>query len=490
MIEESRAVAVIIRADGAHDLQDAGVPLIEFDFTETARAASAMPPISAGDTACVLFTSGSTGKPKGVVLQHRNLIHFATNARLPRLTATDRVAHISSVSFDAFHFETWCAFAVGAEVVVLDTLSVLLNGDLHRELRQRRISVMLMPSMALNHIIRDDREAFSSLRILCTGGDVILPSTCRELLESTFSGELHNLYGPTEASTACVSYHIKAVPQDADSVPIGIPFEGIEIRLLDENLKPVTTGTIGQIHISGASVASGYLGSAGMTSPPFRSDPWAPGSLMYATGDLARLSPDGLLEFQGRVDDQVKIRGYRVEPAEVERVVGSHQNVRQAAVLAVGSGQDQHLVALVLPHGSLSIRELREYAVGVLPGFMIPTAFVKLDHIPVNGNGKRDIGELRRIVEAQVRRHSEHVPPSDEVERYVADLWEELLSVEEVGATEDFFALGGNSLLAFRALQRIKREMGIDLSSRDILERSELRQIAALIRKRKESLTA
>lgn len=488
MLQYSRSKALVVEHETPGGSGVAGVPVIEFN-DETAESGLPVPQVlvSPDDTACVLFTSGSTGQPKAVVLEHRNVASFATNPALPSLERGDRMAHISNVSFDAFHYETWCALAGGAEIVVMDILPTLLSRDLRRELKQRRITAMLIPSMALNHIVREDREAFSGLRVLCTGGDVVLPETCRELAASGFAGDLCNLYGPTEASTACTIYHAEELPDDAERVPIGLPLDGTEILLLDADGRPVPDGVSGEIHISGPGVARGYLDRPDLTAERFRSDPNRPGGLIYATGDLALRRADGLLEFLGRVDRQVKIRGFRIEPGEIELALERHPSVREAVVLPVGSGQNQHLAALVVTNDKVSMSVLREHLTTAVPDYMVPAVMARISSIPVSEHGKRDMILLRNEAEAHARRREEYRAPNNDIEQYLATLWETLLSVEQIGVNEDFFALGGNSLQAFRVVQRVRKELGVRIEIRDVLENSELRNLAALIETRKET---
>ncbi|GIH26480.1 hypothetical protein Aph01nite_47900 [Acrocarpospora phusangensis] len=482
MLRNSGARLALVEPGGP-DATAGGLAAFPLDLDELRDDAPAAAPAAPGpgDAACVLFTSGSTGTPKAAVLEHRNLVFFAANPSLPRLTPEDRVGHVSSVSFDAFHYETWCAFAAGAEVVTLGTMPELIGGDVQRELRRTRVTAMLVPSMALNHIVREDRNAFAGLRVLCTGGDVIFPATCRDLLAGDFAGDLYNLYGPTEATTACAAHHVTHVPADAVSVPIGRPLAGAEILLLDEDLAEVPAGRPGQIYIGGPGLARGYQGGPELSARRFVT---VGGRRFYASGDLARRDGSGLLDFHGRADNQVKIRGYRVEPEEVERVLARHPEVRDAVVIATGGGQDRRLAAFVEPHRQLPPRNLREYAAGELPEFMVPASFIQLDRIPVNDHGKRDLGRLAELLDDQTRREDAWVSPRDEVERYLAGLWEELLSVERIGAADDFFARGGNSLLAFRMQQRIKRELEVPLGARDVLTHSELNRLADLIRTR------
>jgi len=488
MIADARVRAVVVERRHA---DQAGARVFELDLDSlTGGEHGSRLDHHAGDAAAVLFTSGSAGRPKAIVLEHGNLVHFARNAALPALGPGDRVGHVSSLSFDAFHFETWCAFAGGAEVVVLPTMPELIGTDLQRELRRRRITAMLVPSMAVNHVVREDRDAFSALRVLHTGGDVIAPAACRELLGGSFAGRFFNLYGPTEATTACTVHEITEVRADADSVPIGATLAGASVYVLDADHGPVEPGSVGELHVGGPGVARGYLGAPVLTAARFLPDPFcADGARMYATGDLVRHGAHGL-EYVGRADDQVKIRGYRLEPREVERAIGRHAGVREAAVVVAGRGQDRHLVALYVPYDSTSPRELRADAVANLPDFMVPSSFVRVDEIPANGHGKRDLDRLRDLAAAHLSRRARRVPPGDDVERYLVDLWEELLAAEEIGVTDDFFALGGNSLLAFRVRSRIGRELGVRLDPADVLTNSELGGLAALIRQRTRAVGA
>ncbi|WP_173161093.1 amino acid adenylation domain-containing protein [Phytohabitans suffuscus] len=492
MVRTSRCTAIVSSPDRAAAMAAVGPKVLAWTGDagiDAPLAAESSDPARPGDAACVLFTSGSSGRPKAVVLEHRNLVAFARNAAQPGLAPDDRTAQVSSVSWDPFHFETWCTLAAGAEVVVLPAIADLVAADLREQLRRHRITVMVAPTMVVNHVVREDRDAFSPLRLLITGGDVILPAACRELLSGTFTGRFINMYGPTETTTACTAYPVTEVAPDADSVPIGSPLADTAVYLLDGGLDEVAEGEAGEIHVGGLGVARGYLDQPALTAQRFLPDPFAPaGGRMYATGDRARWHEDGSLEFLGRTDDQVKIRGYRVEPREVERIVSRHPRVREVAVAVVGDDHDRRLVALVVVHNRVTPKSLREYVAGALPDFMVPAAFVEVPEIPANDNGKRDLQRLADFARHHLRRGENRVAPADDVEHYLATLWEELLAVEWIGATDDFFALGGNSLLAFRAQRRIRGDLLVDLDVREIIGTSELRALARLIHRRKDAV--
>jgi amino acid adenylation domain-containing protein len=439
--------------------------------------------------ACVLFTSGSSGTPKAIVLEHRNLSYFALNPALPRLEPEDRVAHVSSLSFDAFTFETWCTLAAGAQIIVLPPMPELIAGDPRRELHRQRITAMLAPTMAVNHIASEDPEAFSGLRILHTGGDVILPAACRDLLASSFRGSFHNLYGPTEGTTACTGHHVTTVDAEEVNVPIGQALAGADVYLLDGDRRPVGHGETGELFIGGAGVARGYLDQPGLTASRFLPDPFAVGGgRMYATGDLARRRDDGLLEFLGRIDDQVKIRGYRVEPREVERILDRVEGIRDVAVVVTGEGDGKQLVALVTGD-SPALPTLRLYATESMPEHLVPSAFAVVSEIPANAHGKRDAPRLLELARAELRRRRDAVSPRDEIERYLAGVWEQLLGAEDVGVHDDFFALGGNSLLAFRLRGRIRRDLNATIDVQDVLTTTVLGDLAELLKGRMAAST-
>lgn len=441
-----------------------------------------LPEISSRDAACVLFTSGSTGIPKGVVVEHHNLVGFAVNPALPELSPADRVAQIANVSFDTFHWELWSSFWASAEIVMMPSVPDLVKGDPGRELRRRRITALLSPTMAFNHIAAEDADVFSSLRVLQTGGDVVRPAACRDVLASRFKGQLVNLYGPTEGTTAATAHLITAVAPDATSVPIGRGLAGVELRVLNAWMQRVPQGTAGELHIGGAGVTRGYLHDPARTAERFLPDPFGPpGSVMYATGDLVSEGPDGVLDYLGRNDDQVKIRGYRVEPREVERSLITCTGVLDAAVLPQGDGHDKRLVAFLVLQGGLTIPEVRTYAQATLPDYQVPAEFIEVPEIQATPHGKRDTAALLVHLADRDRRRTDYVAPRTDNELYLASVWEELLGIERISVHDDFFELGGNSMLSFRMSRRINRDRGTRVGLEDVLGNTVLTDMALAV---------
>jgi amino acid adenylation domain-containing protein len=479
MLQTSRPTAVLTQADWAERVAHLPLCLVEYDDA-TAPAAGALPECDGADAASLLYTSGSAGTPKAIVLEHRNLVSFAGTPSLPPLTVDDRVGQISSLSFDAFNYELWSTVAAGAELVMLPAVPELIANDVRRTLRQRRITAMLIPTMLFNDLVRDDQNAFDALRLLMVGGDVLLPSAVRSLLSGSFRGRLFNLYGPAEITTACTAHEVVAADADADRVPIGRALAGVDVDLLDPDLRPVPPGTTGELYVSGPGVARGYLDQPELTRERFL--PVGEGGRRYRTGDLARLGEDGLLYFMGRVDSQVKIRGYRVELGEVECALRRHEGVADAVVVVDRSSEaTRRLVAFVELADGVPVRDVRTHAEAELPDYMVPGLFLTVPRIPTNEHGKRALDRLEAIVERERERLAGFAPPAGETERWLAALWSELLGVEHVGRGDDFFDLGGHSVLAFRVQSRIKRELGASLDFGAVLEHSTLGELAAVV---------
>ncbi|MEU7157610.1 non-ribosomal peptide synthetase [Streptomyces chrestomyceticus] len=447
---------------------------------EGRRAEAVVEPENA---ASVLFTSGSSGEPKAIVLEHRNLVSFAGNPGMPVLRPEDRTGQVSSVSFDAFHFEMWSTLAAGARTVILPTVPELLAAGFRQQMERYGITAMVVPTMVVNHVVHEGQDAFAPLRVLGAGGDVLLPSACRSLLSGSFTGSLYNCYGPAEITTGCTAHLVTREDAESDVVPIGRPIEGATVRVLDAGLRPVAPGEIGELFVGGPGVARGYQDQDDLTRERFLDVPDEDGTVlrMYRTGDLARQRADGVLVFVGRADDQVKIRGYRVEPGEVERGLRRYPEVLEAVVLADGEGNDRRLVAFVVLDAALGVEELRARAERDLADFMVPSRFVVQDGIPVTVNGKRDVDALREVLAAQQAGGTAYAEPQSETERYLSGLWGELLNVEQVGRDEDFFGLGGHSLLAFRMHHRINRELNARLAFPTLLDNTVLKDLAAAV---------
>jgi amino acid adenylation domain-containing protein len=474
MLTDGALTAVVTAAGWTDRLAHLGIDTIEWQCTDATESYDGPAP-KPDNAACVLYTSGSTGQPKGIVLEHRQLLAFALNPAMPPLTPRDRTGQVASISFDPFNLELWCSIAGGAEIVTLPSIPDLIAADLERELRRRRITAMIMPAIAINHIATVDRNAVSPLRILYSGGDVLLPGAARDILDGDFAGRLFNLYGPAETTTACTAYEVTRVGPDDDTVPIGTAYAGFTLHIRDEN---GLCAEEGELYVGGAGVSRGYLGRDDLTAERFID---LDGERVYRTGDRVRRRPDGNLEYLGRIDNQVKIQGYRVEPAEVERLLARNPMIRESAVIAIGDPGNRRLVAFLVASGRLLLRELRTTMLDQVPEYLVPSEFIVVPVLPTDPHGKRDWEALTILAEDRRRSRTPYAAPSTPTEKYLATLWEDLLAVESVGSADDFFALGGHSLLAVRARMSIQQDLGVAVEPQVIFENSVLTDLAQLV---------
>lgn len=419
------------------------------------------------DLAYVLYTSGSTGRPKGVMNEHRGIVNrLLWMQDAFGLDGTDRVLQKTPFSFDVSVWEFFWPLQVGARLVMAAPGGHRDGAYLVRTVRDEGITTMhFVPSMLQLLVEEPGLESCTSLRrVICSGE--ALPRDLQDRLLSRLEVELHNLYGPTEAAIDVSWWRC-----DPDSrlgfVPIGRAIANTRLYVLDQNLRPVPVGVAGQLHIGGVQVARGYLNRDELTAEKFIDDPFVPGGRLYATGDLARFMPDGNVEFLGRLDHQVKLRGFRIELGEIEAVMNRHPDVKEAIVLArEDTPGDTRLVGYLVATGvGPDLEDLRSLLSSQLADYMVPSAFVVLDSFPLTPNGKID----RKVLPPPDRpAGGEAIAPASEAERRVAAIWQSILDLERVGATDTFFDLGGHSLLVMRLANRLAEEFGRQVAVADV----------------------
>ncbi|MFF9672031.1 non-ribosomal peptide synthase/polyketide synthase [Streptomyces eurythermus] len=438
-------------------------------------------PLDPDDPAYVIYTSGSTGTPKGVVVTHRGLAAFsAAEAAHYQVAAGDRVLAFATPSFDASVLELCMSLPHGARLVV-PRPGPLLGAELAGVLRAERVTHTLLPPAALATLPADTPGTLPDLKTLIVGADA-----CGAELVARWAPHhrMVNSYGPTEA-TVVATWSAPLEP-DGSAPPIGRPLPATGAYVLDARLRPVPDGVPGELWLSGPALARGYLGRPGLTAARFRADPFGPpGTRMYRTGDLVRRDGAGELHYLGRTDHQLKLRGHRIEAGEVEAVLVRHPGVLDAVVTV---REDEpglpRLVAhlLTAPGAEPPIAaELREQAARSLPGYMVPSAFVVLDRFPLTENGKTDRAALPAPAPAgQERERPEYVAPRTPTEEALAELWEEALQTA-VGAEDDYFLLGGDSLRALLIASRANDAFGVTLTPRDVLVSRTVAALAELV---------
>lgn len=444
--------------------------------------------VSPMDEAYVMFTSGSTGAPKGVEVPHRAIVRLVRDADYVHLDESETILGMAPAAFDASTFEIWGALLNGARLVLAPPGTLTL-GELAGLVSREQVSTMWLTA-GLFHLVVDNRpELLGSIRQLLAGGDVLSPDHVRRALAALPDGAvLVNGYGPTEATTFTCTHRMMAGETVDGLVPIGRPVAGSSVHILDAQGSRVPIGVTGEIYIGGDGVALGYAGDPELSAERFLPDPFSTseGARMYRSGDLARWRANGTVEFLGRADRQLKIRGFRVEPSEIEQALRSHSDVADAYVAPFESASgDRSLAGYVVPSKGTELREaeLRTHAAHLLPPHAIPTAWCQLERLPLTGTGKIDTAALPAPVVGSRRSTSGRLtPPQDELERELITIWKRTLDCDEVDPEDDFFDLGGHSMLAVELFDSIERSLGQYLPLATIFEAPTVRRLASVIR--------
>ncbi|MEO5730142.1 MAG: amino acid adenylation domain-containing protein, partial [Byssovorax sp.] len=487
MLEDTAARVVVTAGAVPRDLSLDRAAVLDLDLDldledETIAAESDAAPVVAldGDSlAYVMFTSGSTGTPKGVCALHRGVVRLVKQTDYARFAEDEVFLQLAPIAFDAATLEIWGPLLNGGRLVVAppDAPSLAEIGAL---IRAHGITTLWLTAGLFNAMVESNLEGLRPLRQLLAGGDTLSVPHVQKALAELPGVRLINGYGPTEGTTF-TTCHTISFADTLGSIPIGRPIANTRVYVLDAAMRPLPIGVPGELFIGGDGVARGYLDRPELTAERFLADPVVPGRL-YRTGDLVLFRADGALEFLGRLDQQVKLRGFRIELGEIESVLGQHPGVRGASVIVREDlPGDKRLVAYVVAAGAApSSAELVAHLEARLPAYMVPSAFVSLEAIPLTANGKVD----RRALHAPDLAASEaraHVAPRGPVEEGLAAIFAEVLRREDVGARDGFFELGGHSLLAAQAIARVRAAFGVELPLRAIFEAPTVAELGARV---------
>lgn len=433
------------------------------------------------DLAYILYTSGSTGRPKGVEIPHRAIVnHMLWMIQAYPLDRTDKILQKTPIGFDASVWEFWAPLLSGAQLVMARPGGHRDSGYLVGAVKEQGITVLqLVPTML--GLLLDEPEigACTTLRHVFCGGEA-LSVGLQDRFFQLVNAELHNLYGPTECTIDATVWDCE---REQRSVPIGRPITNTQVYVLDADLRPVPALVAGELHIGGAGLARGYRNRPDLTAEKFIPHPFANGERIYKTGDLARYLPDGTLEYLGRLDQQVKIRGFRIELGEIEAVLIEHSDVREAVVTAHEEAGDQRLIAYLTCHNTVAApdADLRGFLKQKLPEYMVPSAFVVLEALPLLPNGKVDLKSLPVPERGQTNATAPSIPPRTPTEVQLAGMWCEVLGIERVGIADNFFELGGHSLLAMQIVTRIRKQFGVELPVARLFETPTIAELALVV---------
>ncbi|MEA2692091.1 MAG: hypothetical protein QOJ16_1478, partial [Acidobacteriota bacterium] len=484
LVADARVKAIVTREPLRGRLPETGLPVLDLAAEDHEGSPEPLPRVEPGDAAYILYTSGTTGHPKGVVALHGGLAAVLAACRREfGFAAADRLLSAAPFSFDIFFFELLSPLLAGGCCELLAATSPLdmdaLLSGLRRATRFHAVPALLRQVLAAVH--RGGPAAFSGLRTLFVGGDAV-PADLLAGLAETFPGTpVQVLYGPTEATILATTERVEAARSERVGTALGRPLPGVRLRVVDSTGGLAAIGVAGELWIGGAGVTRGYLGLAELTRERFV---MAGGERWYRSGDRVRFRADGSLEFLGRVDGQVKVRGFRVEPGEVEAALAGDPEVAESVVVARAvAGGDKQLVAYVVPRAGLALADLRTEALAErlrerLPGHLVPSLFVPLAALPLTAHGKVDRKALPDP-SLGLGGSSGSAPPRNEREAAMAEVWQGVLGLERVGVHDNFFQLGGDSILSIQVVARA-RKAGLLVTPKQLFEHQTIAGLTAV----------
>ena len=446
---------------------------MDLDAPQIARFPKVVPDaaVTANNLAYVIYTSGSTGQPKGVEITHRSLLNLVCwHQAAFRVSRSDRASQLSALAFDATVWEIWPYLTAGASLHLANGVSVNDPEALRDWLISQAITIAFVPTPLAERLMMLEWPEKTALRVMLTGAD-----TLHHYPSPSLPFQLVNNYGPTECTVVATSGTV--LPNEhANQLPaIGKPISNTEVYILNGKMQQVAIGEPGEIYIGGAGLARGYRNRPDLTAERFILSSFSadPSELLYKTGDLASYLPDGQIAFLGRVDEQIKIRGFRVEPAEIVKVLDEHPDVQASAVvLSRAEAGNEHLVAYFVAsqRAQPTYRKLHNFLAARLPEYMLPARFIKLQALPLNLSGKIDRAALPEPNCENTLRDKIFVEPRTRIEERVSEIIAKLLNLNQVGAEDNFFLLGGHSLLGTQVVARVRDTFGIELSLRTLFD--------------------
>ncbi|GER90193.1 hypothetical protein KDW_43550 [Dictyobacter vulcani] len=489
MIEDAQITILLTHSALLEKLPPSSVQTMLLDQeTKALHAQSSENPehtVLADNLLYVMYTSGSTGKPKGVCITHQPVVRLVRNSNYIQFEPEDRIVQAANVAFDASTFELWGAWLNGACLVMVMKEDILSLPRFAQVLQEQRINTLFLTTALFNQLAREIPDVFRSLKHLLFGGEAVDVRWVHQVLAKGAPERLLHVYGPTESTTYASWHEIQSLAADATTIAIGQPLSNTTLYVLDAHMQPVPVGVAGELYIGGDGLARGYLQQPELTAERFVPHPLStqPGARLYKTGDMVKRDEQGEIIFVGRADQQVKIRGHRIELGEIEYQLEQHPQITEALILVrEGAQGDKRLVAYVEAPGASTLdgTSLRAYLQETLPDYMLPAMFVCLDAFPITPNGKIDRRALPDPDESHVSRGSDYVAPQTSVQETLAEIWCQVLGIERIGIHDNFFMLGGDSILSIQIVSRANRA-GIQVSPKLLFQYQTIAALSAVV---------
>jgi amino acid adenylation domain-containing protein len=485
MLNDAQPRVLITRSDLAGKFSEGSWKVVSVDgdreienYSNEAPADQATP----DNLAYVIYTSGSTGRPKGVEITHKSLLNLVSwHRREFAVTRHDRASNLASVGFDAAVWEVWPYLTAGASLHLPDEVTRISPELLRNWLVTNEITISFLPTALAEALMTLEWPANTALRFLLTGAD-----TLHRYPTGNLPFELVNNYGPTECTVVATSGRVQTGESASRLPTIGRAIDNTQVYILDEKLQRVANGVPGELCVGGVGVARGYLNRPELTANQFVSDPFSAerSARLYRTGDLARFLDDGEIAYLGRIDEQIKILGHRIEPNEIEAVLDRHPAIAASVVVARGAACEEKRLAayLVMSNGATpAAADLRGFLQGELPDYMVPSVFVTLPAMPLTANGKVDRVALPEPNAENTLRDEAFIRPRTPIEQRLAATLCALLNLSEVSINDNFFLLGGHSLLGTQLIVKIRSTFGVDLALRTLFDAPTIAELSAEI---------
>ncbi len=489
---EDAAIEVIVTQDHFRTIVEGGegVPVLALDrdwnsIIKEPRRSFEVPATSAA-LAYIMYTSGSTGQPKGTLISQKSVVRLVNSTNYVRLDAAQRILQLAPFAFDASTFEIWGSLLNGGRLVVMPPGPVDLD-EVGRRVDEEQINLVWLTAGLFHQMVEQQSTRLSQVPQVLAGGDVLFPGSVREVLAHGSGGCVINGYGPTENTTFACCHPMTDESLPEETVPIGTPIANTQVYVLDRFAQLVPRGVSGELVLGGDGLAWGYLNRPGLTAEKFLPHPYStePGARVYRTGDQVRWNQQGALEFQGRRDNQIKLRGYRIELGEIEVTLSGHPGIQDAVVLCREDvpGTKELVAYVVWKPDKEDVAELREYLTQRLPGYMVPSAFVNLEQLPLGTNGKINRQVLPPPDRMRAHGGPSYVAPRTSLEEMVTAIWQEILDIKQVGIHDNFFEIGGHSLIATRLVQQLQVILGIEIPFTKPFEAPTIEQFCTVLEK-------